>query len=446
MVAATGCGGAESGGTSGVGGSAGLDGSVGDAKPDTAADVTADKVEAGGCVAPKKQCGDSCVDTAKDALNCGACGTACAAGEVCDAGKCALFCSGGTTTCGTSCVDIKKDHDNNANCGGCGSSCASGQICQNGACTLTCQSGLTNCSNQCVNLQNNNANCGACGNACAGNQACVGGGCVALAGCDWNIATLPLPINIHPNNLFGDIGFDANCDLLVTGGFNMNLYRVSRTTGAVSTLATGFSGSGAVTGVVYRPADGLIYVATDMSAKLWRLDVGGVQTQLATFGSPLNAIALAPAGFGAFAGQIVACLQNGVIQAVNPTNNAVTTVGTIVGSCSDIAFNPTGSLAYIANYDSGRIDTMTSTGTVTTFFSGLSSPDGLAMTPDGTRLFVVNNLRFDQITVPGGVLTQGLSVSLDGGYYTTGLILDASGDLIYKSSNGGTAQIKAYKP
>jgi subtilase family serine protease len=43
-------------------------------------------------------------------------------------------CVGGTTKCGTVCVDTKKDP---ANCGACGTVCPSGQVCTASVCTLT---------------------------------------------------------------------------------------------------------------------------------------------------------------------------------------------------------------------------------------------------------------------------------------------------------------------
>ena len=44
-------------------------------------------------VCTTSMCGSSCVDTRSDASNCGACGVACAAGEICDGGTC-VICDG----------------------------------------------------------------------------------------------------------------------------------------------------------------------------------------------------------------------------------------------------------------------------------------------------------------------------------------------------------------
>ncbi|MBI4702589.1 MAG: SBBP repeat-containing protein [Deltaproteobacteria bacterium] len=48
----------------------------------------------GVCVGGTTKCGNKCVDTQTDAANCGACGVACAPGEICSAGKCEIKYAG----------------------------------------------------------------------------------------------------------------------------------------------------------------------------------------------------------------------------------------------------------------------------------------------------------------------------------------------------------------
>ena len=76
-------------------------------------------------------------------------------------------CGSSSTLCGTSCVDTQTD---NANCGKCGAACAAGEVCSSGACSATCGTGLTVCSGTCVNEKTDNANCGACGTVCPAGQ------------------------------------------------------------------------------------------------------------------------------------------------------------------------------------------------------------------------------------------------------------------------------------
>ena len=121
------------------------------------------------------QCGGSCTNTNVDPKNCGACGAACKAGEVCATGKCALTCPSGQQKCGAGdggaarCADTNSDPQN---CGACGAACKAGEVCSAGKCALSCQSGLKDCSGVCVNLQSDLSNCGACGTQCKAGQVC----------------------------------------------------------------------------------------------------------------------------------------------------------------------------------------------------------------------------------------------------------------------------------
>ncbi len=162
-------------------------------------------------------CRGACVDYQTDESHCGACGNACAAGQICCGGACVgsdashcgqscdtctagseLCCAGscvavdntncnacGVTCgtgqcCGAGCVDLQTDRNN---CGTCGEVCPASQVCSRGEC---CPSGQTWCPGQsaCRNLANDNNNCGACGMTCPGTHRCCGGTCRLLSlGC-----------------------------------------------------------------------------------------------------------------------------------------------------------------------------------------------------------------------------------------------------------------------
>ncbi len=185
------------------------------------------------CSTGESLCGTSCVDFTSDPSNCGACGTACKATEVCNAGACALFCSGKSTQCGASCVDVNVSPTNcgkcgtscnpgevcnagtcsaqcpgnqklcigdggavsciapntdSANCGGCGIVCAAGKVCSSGVCSDSCGGGGTLCNGQdgggpyCALTQVDNANCGMCGKVCTNGLVCVNGACAGNCG------------------------------------------------------------------------------------------------------------------------------------------------------------------------------------------------------------------------------------------------------------------------
>jgi len=127
-----------------------------------------------------------------DANNCGGCGVRCSfanAAATCAAGSCALgACNPGFADCDMNAANGCEASTNtdNANCGGCGRACAAGQVCAAGVCTTTCGAGTTNCSGACVNTATDPRHCGACARVCAlpnvATNACTGGGCV-VGGC-----------------------------------------------------------------------------------------------------------------------------------------------------------------------------------------------------------------------------------------------------------------------
>ena len=137
------------------------------------------------CGANSSQCGQSCVNTQNDNANCGSCSNACKMGEVCSQGKCGASCGGGTKLCGSNCVDTNVDPKN---CGGCGTSCAAGRSCVMGSCVNLCSAGQTYCpggdgsAGYCANEQTDNSNCGGCGTKCPQGEVCSGGNCGSNCG------------------------------------------------------------------------------------------------------------------------------------------------------------------------------------------------------------------------------------------------------------------------
>ncbi len=128
---------------------------------------------------PCTDCDGKCVDLQTDSRNCGACGTACAAGSVCREGKCGLSCGSGLTACTDRCVNTQVDP---MNCGGCGTTCQANETCSMGLCTSVCPMGTQICSGGCVNVQTDSSNCGMCGMACTATQRCVTGTCRDVCG------------------------------------------------------------------------------------------------------------------------------------------------------------------------------------------------------------------------------------------------------------------------
>jgi hypothetical protein len=188
-------------------------------------------------------CGGVCVDVLFDALNCGACDLACAAGQTCERGICIAgvpcttdrdcddgdpatvdWCVAGACTHDATCVptveicnglddDCDGVVDNGVHCDPTCTSdadCDDGDpattdLCVAGYCThgttcvpaveicngidddcdgvvdegCPCPAGETMCGGACVDLLFDDLNCGACGAACAAGQTCLRGVCTA---------------------------------------------------------------------------------------------------------------------------------------------------------------------------------------------------------------------------------------------------------------------------
>ena len=109
------------------------DGSVPDGKADGAGG-DGGTTNASGCSGTQVLCGGKCVTPSVDPANCGKCGNACAAGEVCFSNACVANCPPKFDKCNGRCIDRNTDNDN---CGGCGNKCAAGTGCVGGACVPT---------------------------------------------------------------------------------------------------------------------------------------------------------------------------------------------------------------------------------------------------------------------------------------------------------------------
>lgn len=129
------------------------------------------------CGTSSVECSGTCTVVARDSQNCGACGKACAATELCSAGTCVPAsggCTMGTTKCGTECVDTKSD---GRNCGACGTKCGTNKVCSASACADDCAPSTTKCGQSCVNQQTDRTNCGGCGTTCKDGEICNAGKC-----------------------------------------------------------------------------------------------------------------------------------------------------------------------------------------------------------------------------------------------------------------------------
>lgn len=241
-------------------------------------------------------------------------------------------------------------------------------------------------------------------------------------------AASPFPIPVLGSQFgLGDLALDNNNDLLVVSTLARAIVRVSPVTGAQTPIATGIGTSGFLLGIAYRAANDTIYTNTD-DGQIFAVTATGAVTPLSVV-SGLNAIAIAPPGFGGFGGFIIGVTQFGLVVAVNPDNGVVTPITFSAHAGSDLAFAPDGIL-YICG--GNAVSTVTATGVVTAFATSFSSADGITITPDGARMFIAdsNTDTISQITIPGGAVTTLGSADIDDGFFVGGILAAPGNTLI----------------
>ncbi len=148
------------------------------------------------------------VSTLSDRNNCGACGNACGAGQVCSNGACTTSCGSGLTACNNACTSLTFDP---SNCGACNNVCPAranaAAVCAASACSFACSSGFANCDNNAANgcevdTRSNANNCGACGVVCPSGQFCSSGACTAAVHYGYDVE-FSAPSGHSPNYLLG---------------------------------------------------------------------------------------------------------------------------------------------------------------------------------------------------------------------------------------------------
>jgi hypothetical protein len=202
------------------------------------------------------------VDTQTSAAHCGRCGQVCTftnAAGACVAGACAIgACSALFGNCNGLAADGCETNLNTSNqhCGACGSPCAAGSVCSAGRCGSTCGAGTVMCAVGCVNTTNNPDHCGVCGNACPtppnATRTCVSSACsyacltgfadcnrTSTDGCERSVNTDPAncggcgitcvtPANSVPRCNAGTCSFTclagfADCDRIASNGCELRV-------------------------------------------------------------------------------------------------------------------------------------------------------------------------------------------------------------------------------
>lgn len=245
-----------------------------------------------------------------------------------------------------------------------------------------------------------------------------------------------------PIQLGGTVGgvsgaaFASDGELLIVGGGTDTIFGVSRSAGSVRNVATNVGGNQLLSIV----ASGDTLYAGDNMGEIHRVAAGGVSSLLVdTMAGAVTGLAIAPAGYGAFGGQIIASTENGGILAIDPgAPNPPTPIAGAGTTYSGLVFD--GTTLYAVDYDNSEIDTVTAAGTVTDgFANGFTGPDGIALDAVNGQLFVADSGTDTlwSVSLPGGGMgTEIGAFDLDAGFFPTGLAFDGIGNLVVMTRNG----------
>lgn len=301
--------------------------------------------------------------------------------------------------------------------------------------TGVCGDGVIDSGEEC-DLGPDNADDGTCTSACL------------LAACTWDVAGHTFPIHVWMGQaVLGEMAFDGNCDLIVGGGEETsNIYRVDRDDGSVSLVVQGLPHV-LVSGITHRASDNRVYFAAGIPDHLYALDDQDQVESIMALEDPILSLTVAPQGFGDFGDQLIA-VSAGPPQllAIDVDNDVITPFAQSASLLSVAAFGSDGAL-YVADWGNDRILTVTADGDFTPFYTGVNAPDGLAIAPDGTRMFVAHLSgigRIDQISIPGATLTQGVAFELSTGAAPTGIVVDGANHVFYEMPLNNHAVVEVF--
>lgn len=266
--------------------------------------------------------------------------------------------------------------------------------------------------------------------------------------CTWDLDGHTFPVNVWPGEaVLGEIAFDGNCDLIVGGGEETaNLYRVDRDDGSVSLVVQGLPHT-LVSGITHRASDNRVYFAAGIPDYLYALDDQDQVHPIMPLEDPILSLTVAPPGFGAFGDQLIAVAYGPPrLLAIDIDNYVVTPFAESASMLSVAAFAGDGTL-YVADWANDRILTVTADGEFTPFYTGLDAPDGLAIAPDGARMFVAHRSgagRIDQLSIPGATLTPGIAFELSPGAAPTGIVVTGDNHVLYEMPHDAHAVVDVF--
>ena len=236
------------------------------------------------------------------------------------------------------------------------------------------------------------------------------------------------------SNGAGQLAFSASGDILAIGYTTQDIVTISRPDGTISTLTV--NGNGGALSSIVESDSGELYLG-DSSGFIYLVDTDtGILTSLGNLGAYTGGLVIAPAGFGAFEGQIIAATFSG-IKAFDPAGPTITDIGSNT-AFSDLEFAADGTLYVVGGT---QVDIVTADGTRTNIATiGGSDLDGIAVDSDGNRLFVAdsqNDILYS-VAIADGTETSLGSYDFDSGTASTGLAYDGIDLFMLTGETDGT--------
>jgi hypothetical protein len=188
----------------------------------------------------------------------------------------------------------------------------------------------------------------------------------------------------------GDVAFRAGGDLYVVDG-SADVTAVSRTSGAVTTFANDVDSGNAVLRSIVVGSDGSVFAGDDVG-QIWKIPASGGSATLfvdTATGAAITGLAVAPTGFGDFGGSLIAAAgTDGIVRVSTGASPAAATLVPSGNRYIDVAFSGTTLFALDATSD--EIDTVSATGTVTSFQVGFANPMGMAVDDGRAEIWVAD--------------------------------------------------------
>jgi YVTN family beta-propeller protein len=179
----------------------------------------------------------------------------------------------------------------------------------------------------------------------------------------------------------------------------------------------------------------LIYVSNYLSNTVSAIDpaTGATVTTIPTGANPA----------GEVTGRYVYVANNygSSVTAIDPTTNTVAATIPVSGYANMLALSPDGTRLYVNDLDGNLTVVSTATNTVIATVPGFAEPQGMAVSPDGTRLYVVNTNYSNPAgwvsVVDTSTSTYSIVATIPTSREPADIALTPDGSKAYVTDNGG---------